>query len=248
MQTNLSLLSISDSSKSSQDEDEIDVNQYSRDRDLSSSRESISPLLEESEEPKSKHIDLDPYIFNKHLKGITSTMNNLVESDFDKSVNELFEGSSSSFRWQNDDYNARLIRPPPFSQYMKTLRESRTKIKPIDRRSARIPVRTTKAEQLKLARQQSANENKPNLPHVRPSTTIPQYTSSFNSSVRHPTIPSTNRITRTRATSNCSFRQSESARSCKVALGSNGPLLLSSILVKQMRQDIQSNRGKYSKH
>jgi hypothetical protein len=236
IQTNISLLSISNSSTSTDNEEQIEINQQSSDRDSSSSREGSSPLPDESEEPKVKHtIDLDPYILHKHLNGISSTVSSLVETDIDKSVNELFDENKSSYLWQNNDYDPRSIRPPPFSQYIKQVRDSKNKIKPVQRRSARIPVRTTKAEQLKLARQQSASENRPDPPQMRSFTAIPQ---------QH----STNRISRSRPNSRSSFRQSESARSCKVALRSDGPLHLSSLLIKQMRQDIQSNRGKYLFH
>ncbi|CAF0970588.1 unnamed protein product [Rotaria sordida] len=229
--TNISLLSVSSSSKSIHDDNEIDDDQHSRDSDSSSSKESVSSLLNESEEYKAKHVNLDPYIFNKHLNGIPCTISNLVDADIDESVNELFDESKSSYRQQNDEYNPRSIRPPSFSQYIRQVQESRTKPKPIQRRSARIPVRTTKAEQLKLARQQSANENMSNLPYIRPFTT--------KSQIRPSTISSINRTSRTRTNSNSSPRQSESARSCKLAIDSNDPLQLSAMLAKQMRQDIQ---------
>ncbi|CAF0736721.1 unnamed protein product [Rotaria sp. Silwood1] len=239
IRTNISLLSISNSSKSTHDENEIDDDQHSRDSHSSSSKESTSALLNESEEYKFKHVNLDLYIFNKHLHGIPCTISHLAEADIDESIDELFDEGKSTYRQQNDEYNPRSIRPPSFSQYIKQIQESRTKTKPMQHRSARIPVRTTKAEQLKLARQQSANEKMPNLPYIRPFTTKSYGALSFKSQIRPSTIPSINRTSRTRTNSNSSFRQSESARSCKQALGSNDPLHLSAMLAKQMRQDIQ---------
>ncbi|CAF3345024.1 unnamed protein product [Rotaria sp. Silwood1] len=239
IRTNISLLSISNSSKSTHDKNEIDDDQHSRDSHSSSSKESTSALLNESEEYKSKHVNLDLYIFNKHLHGIPCTISHLAEADIDESIDELFDEGKSTYRQQNDEYNPRSIRPPSFSQYIKQIQESRTKTKPMQHRSARIPVRTTKAEQLKLARQQSANEKMPNLPYIRPFTTKSYGALSFKSQIRPSTIPSINRTSRTRTNSNSSFRQSESARSCKQALGSNDPLHLSAMLAKQMRQDIQ---------
>ncbi|CAF0781920.1 unnamed protein product [Rotaria sp. Silwood1] len=239
IRTNISLLSISNSSKSTHDKNEIDDDQHSRDSHSSSSKESTSALLNESEEYKSKHVNLDLYIFNKHLHGIPCTISHLAEADIDESIDELFDEGKSTYRQQNDEYNPRSIRPPSFSQYIKQVQESRTKTKPMQHRSARIPVRTTKAEQLKLARQQSANEKMSNLPYIRPFTTKSYGALSFKSQIRPSTIPSINRTSRTRTNSNSSFRQSESARSCKQALGSNDPLHLSAMLAKQMRQDIQ---------
>ncbi|CAF4589973.1 unnamed protein product [Rotaria sp. Silwood1] len=240
IRTNISLLSISNSSKSTHDKNEIDDDQHSRDSHSSSSKESTSALLNESEEYKSKHVNLDLYIFNKHLHGIPCTISHLAEADIDESIDELFDEGKSTYRQQNDEYNPRSIRPPSFSQYIKQVQESRTKTKPMQHRSARIPVRTTKAEQLKLARQQSANEKMSNLPYIRPFTTKSYGALSFKSQIRPSTIPSINRTSRTRTNSNSSFRQSESARSCKQALGSNDPLHLSAMLAKQMRQDIQN--------
>jgi hypothetical protein len=118
-------------------------------------------------------------------------------------------------------------------------------MKSIQRRSARVSVQTTKAEQFKPTRNQSVNENKPNLPHIRSSTTISQHRLSFNPQMRHSTMSSINHIARLRTNSNYSFSKSESTRSCKEALNSNAPLLLSAMLIKQMRQDIKINRGNY---
>jgi hypothetical protein len=182
---------------------------------------------------------------NKHLNRIPSTISNLVETDIDNSVNALFDDGKSANQWQNDDYDPRSIRPPPFAQYIKQLKDSRTKIQPLQLRSTRIPVRTTKSEQLRLARQQSITENISNLPNRSSSTKIPQHRLSYNSPTPQSTILSTNRIASSRTSSTSSFTRSESAKACKVALNTNGPLLLSSMLVKQMQQDIQSNRGKY---
>ncbi|CAF2466330.1 unnamed protein product [Rotaria sp. Silwood2] len=237
--TNISLLSISNSSKSTHDDNVIDDDQHSRHSNSSSSKLSTSSLLNESEEFKPKHVNIDSYIFNKHLHGIPCTISSLVEGDIDEYVNELFDEDKSTYRQQNDEYNPRSIRPPSFSHYIKQVQESRTKTKPIQLRSARIPVRTTKAEQLKLARQQSANENMSHLPSIRPFTTKSQGALSFKSQIRPSTIPSINRTSRTRTNSNNSFRRSESARSCKLALCSHDPLHLSAMLAKQMRQDIQ---------
>jgi hypothetical protein len=197
--------------------------------------------MDESEEHKAKHVDLDPYILDKHLNGISSTTSNLFETEIDESVNELFDGNKSSYQWQNDDYDPRSIRPPPFSQHMKHVREARIKLKSTQRRSARIPVRTTKAEQLKLARQRTASEHNSSRPHPHPSIAASQQRFTFKS----PVMSSINHISHSRTNSNGSFKQSESARSCKEALRSNAPLHLSSMLAKQMRQDIKSNRGNY---
>lgn len=54
-----------------------------------------------------------------------------------------------------------------------------------------------------------------------------------------------NPTSRLRTNSVNRHRQSDSAQSCKDALDSNAPLLLSAMLIQQMRQDIKSNRGKY---
>jgi len=56
-------------------------------------------------------------------------------------------------------------------------------------------------------------------------------------------MSSMNVISRLQTNSNNSFHQPNSSRSCKEALNSNSPLILSALLIKQMRQDIESNRG-----
>jgi hypothetical protein len=174
-------------------------------------------------------------------------MSNLNKDDLDQSVNELFDQSKSTYQWQNEDYDPRSIRPPPFFQYVKQVRDSRTKPKLTPRRSAHIPVRTTKAEQLKLARQKSASEINSNLPSLHFSTMISQSKLSHRSPIRYPTAspmiyPSGSR------TSNHSFRQIQSARSCREAIDSNRPLVLSSMLIKQMREDIKNNTGNYMRN
>ena len=239
MPLNLSLLSISSSSESSDDDNEIDINQYSYDRDSSSSRECTCTLFHEPDEHKTKPVDLDSYIFNKHLNGISSTSSSLAQTDVDKSIRDLFDEDKSSYQQQEEDYNPRAIRPPSFSQYIKRIQDSQTQTKPMQRRSTAIPVRTTKAEQLKLIRQQSASRNTFGLPDIRPVT-------SFNSQTRSSTRPLTSTVARPRTSINTSYRRSESAESCKTVLGTNDPLVLSSMLANQMRRDIQSNRGKYS--
>ena len=194
--------------------------------------------MDESEQHRDRHVDLDPYLLNKHLNGISSTVSNLIEANPDQSVSELFDENKSSYKWETEAFNPRSIRPPPFSQYIKQVRESRTKPKSTQRRSARIPVRTTKAEQLKLARQRSASEHNSSLPYLRSSATTSRPRVSH-----HSTISSLHPLTRLRTTSNHTYRQTESARSCKEALHTSGPLTLSSMLIKQMREDIKSNRG-----
>lgn len=158
-------------------------------------------------------------------------------------MKDLFDENKSSYLWNNDDYNPRSIRPPPYSQHIQKLRESQIKSKLSQRRSARIPVRTTKAEQLKLSRQQSATKTNSNLPIIRSHTTTSTHRLISNSPIRN--LEKTSLVP-FRTSSVNSFRQSESARSCKEALDINKPLLLSAMLIKQMRQDIKSNRGKYS--
>ena len=244
--TNISLLSDSSSSSSSNDTiDLIGTNQHSDRQDSSSSHSSISLCSVELNEQHMKHLELDPYIFQKHLYGLTSTRSNLNESDVDPQMKELFEGSKSSIRWPENDYQPRAVRPPPFSEHIEQLRKSLSPRKIIQRRSARTPVRMTRAESLKLERQQSASEHRLEVPKIRPLTSMPQPRRSLQSPARHSTIPLIKHVSRSRAESDVTFRQSESARSCKIALGVNGPLSLSPYLVKQMRQDIQSNRGEY---
>jgi len=109
--------------------------------------------------------------------------------------------------------------------------------------SAGIHIRT-KSEQPKFTRQQSASKNKSNLPHIRSYTTASQHRLSSNSPGRYTTMSSMNVLSLLQANSNNSSHQSDSSQSCKEALDSNAPLLLSALLIKQMRQDIQSNRGK----
>lgn len=244
--TNLSLLSVSNSSSSSDDTvDLIGTNQRSDRRDSASSHSSISLCSVELNEQHMTHLELDSYIFQKHLLGLTSTRSNLNESDVDPQMKELFEGSKSSIRWPDNDYQPRAIRPPPFSQHIQQLRKSLSPRKLTQRRSARTPVRMTRAESLKLERQQSASEHQLEVPKIRPLTSMPQPRRSVQSVARHSTIPLIKHVARSRAESDVTFRQSESARSCKIALGVNGPLNLSPHLVKQMRQDIQSNRGEH---
>lgn len=193
---------------------------------------------------KDAHIPLDVYILNKHLHGIPSTSSKLSAHDIDQAAYELFDESRSSYDIENDEYNPRAIRPPSFTHHIKQVQESRTKTKPVQRRSARIPVRTTKAERLKLARQQSDSFNMPNLPHIRSSTMKSQPTFTSKSQMQSSTIFSANTYLRSRTTSSTTLKQSESALSCKSALGTKDPLRLSSMLVRQMRQDIQTNKGK----
>jgi hypothetical protein len=56
-------------------------------------------------------------------------------------------------------------------------------------------------------------------------------------------MSSMNVISRLQTNNNNSFHQSNSSRSCKEALDSKSPLLLSALLIKQMQQDIKSNSG-----
>ena len=179
------------------------------------------------------------------MYGLTSTRSNLTELDVDPQMRELFEGSKSSSRWPDNDYQARAIRPPPYSQHIQQIKQSLSQRQPIQRRSARTPVRMTRAESLKLERQQSASEYQSDMPKIRPLTSMPQPRRSIQSQVRHSTIPLIKHVSRPRAASDSTFRQSESAQSCKIALRANRPLTLSSHLIRQMRQDIQSNRGEY---
>ena len=245
IQLNISLLSISNSSHSSDDDDDIDLSPFGQDQDSSSSRSSSSVASIELDEQEIKRLNIDPYILHKHLFGITSTRTNLAETDVDSRVQELFEGSKSSYRWRNSDYHPRAIRPPPFVEHIEQIKLSNRPIKPLQCRSARSSVRTTRTESLRLDRQQSISTNRNDLPNVRPQTSMPQYRPTFPSQTRHSAIPTLKPpMIRSRTASDTSYRQSESTRSCKIALGVDGPLHLSSYLIKQMRQDIQTNRGK----
>lgn len=236
IRTNLSLLSISNSSKSSEDDAVDDI----LDDQSSSSRESLQSSIEDRHV---QHIHLDPYILEKHLNGISSRTGNLGETDCDSSVKDLFDESKSAYGWYEDEFNPRSIRPPAFSQHMKQMRDARMKLKSTPRRSARIPVRTTKAERLKLARQRSISESNASLPYLTPRNKSRQSKVTPRSPNRQQRMSSASQLLSLQTLKNNGYRHGDSAQSCKDALDTKGPLLLSSILVKQMRQDIKNNRG-----
>lgn len=200
--------------------------------------------IDSAEDRHLQHVDLDPYILDKHLNGLSSRSGNLLETDCDPSVNELFDESKSAYGWYEDDFDPRSIRPPPFSQHMKQVRDARMKLKETPRRSARIPVRTTKAERLKLARQRSISESNSSMPYLNPLNKSRQSKISPRTPNRQQPMPSMSRLSPLQMLKNNGYRHAESAQSCKDALDSKGPLLLSSMLIKQMRQDIKNNRGK----
>lgn len=200
--------------------------------------------IDSAEDRHLQHVDLDPYILDKHLNGLSSRSGNLLETDCDPSVNELFDESKSAYGWYEDDFDPRSIRPPPFSQHMKQVRDARMKLKETPRRSARIPVRTTKAERLKLARQRSISESNSSMPYLNPLNKSRQSKISPRSPNRQQPMPSMSRLSPLQMLKNNGYRHAESAQSCKDALDSKGPLLLSSMLIKQMRQDMKNNRGK----
>ncbi|CAF1470834.1 unnamed protein product [Adineta steineri] len=237
MQTNISLLSISNSSKSNHNNE-----QYSVDKDSSSSQESIPSL---SNEYQAKHIDLDPYILNKHLNKIPSTISNLAEKDIDASLTILSNDNKSSYQWQHNSYDPRSIQPPPFIEYLQQFRKPKIEIKPIQYRPTLLPVRTTKSEQLKLARLKSTLENI----SIQSSPRLTQNKTSANSQRHELITPSINHVSHTRTNSNSSsFHRLKSAQACKVALKSIAPLHFSSLLIKQMQEDIQNDRvPRYSK-
>lgn len=202
------------------------------------------------DEQEIQRLNIDPYILHKHLYGMTSTRTNLAEDDVDSFAKHLFDGTRSSlFQSQKQDYHPRAIRPPPFSEHMKQLKKSNQPIKPILCRSARrSSIRTTRTESLRLERQQSAQSKQEEIPKIRPHTSLPQYrrvATAFQSQTRHSAIPIIkSQMVRSRTASDASYRQTESTKSCTIALGLERPLHLSSLLMKQMQQDIQSNRGK----
>lgn len=168
----------------------------------------------------------------------------LLETDRDQSVSELFDESKSSYGWYEDEFKPRSIRPPAFSQHMKQMRDARMKLKMTPRRSAHIPVRTTKAERLKLARQQSISETNSNLPQLISPNKSRQSKVSSHSPKRKQSILSFHRLSPLQMIKNNGYRHLDSAQSCKEALDSTGTLLLSELLTKQMREDIKSHRGK----
>lgn len=131
----------------------------------------------------------------------------------------------------NEDFDPRAIRPPPFAQHIEQLRRPKGPGKPLPRRPTRIPVRTTRAEQLRLARQQSAprEPSTSRKPRVSPrdKTMI---------SIRPPLRPST--------ASSDTLLRIESARSCRTALRSAKPLQFSIQLADQIEREMHDSRGK----
>ena len=111
MESNISLLSISSESNTG-DQDGIDLDSQSSDR------ESSSPCVDESEERRAKPTHIDPYLLDKHLHGKSSTQSTLDDFDIDQSVKDLFATNRCADRRQNDDFEPRSIRPPPFSDYI----------------------------------------------------------------------------------------------------------------------------------
>ena len=169
----------------------------------------------------------------------------LLNIDRDHSVSELFDESKSAYGWYEDEFKPRSIRPPPFSQHIKQVRDARMKSKNTSRRSAHLPVRTTKVERLKLARQRSISETNSSLPQVVTSTNkFRQSKVSARSPEQQEPISSFSRLSPLQMIKNNGYRHLDSAQSCKEALESKGTLLLSELLTKQMREDIKSNRGK----
>ena len=241
---NLSLLSVSKSSTSSDDDvEQFDIEKKST---TTSRRSSWISSLESNDFLQKTQLDFDPYILHKHLFAITSTQSNLVATDVDPRTRELFDESRSSFRMENDEFHPRMIRPPPFTDHLEKIRQSFIETNNKQRRSARLSVRTNRAESLRLERLKSASEIREKPMKTRPLTSLPQRSdrSTFRPAIRNSAVPF---VTRSFAASESSYRQSESTRSCKLALGIDRPLHLSRFLVKQMRQDISSNRGESTK-
>ncbi|UJR33652.1 hypothetical protein I4U23_021085 [Adineta vaga] len=244
--TDISLLSISSSSKSNDNKNEIDY-------DSSSSEESVSIATidededeDEDEEHKVQQNGLDSYIFNKHLNRIPSTISRLRKTDIDQSIYDLFNDNKSIKSCEMDDYNPCSIQGPPFAEYLDQLRRSKMAIKPPSRPSAFIPVRTTRAEQLKLARQRSAINNASNQYTMNAFPKVSQQKPSPNVPKQQSPIPTTSRMSRpTTSGHNGSYRRAKSAQLCQTALSSNRPLRFSALLLKQIQQDIQNEEAQY---
>lgn len=244
LQWNLSLLSISSSSSSSdEDEEQFPIRNCSS----SSSQESLKSISIEENEFTDKSYHLDPYIIHKHIFGINSSQSNLLNSDADRTAKELYHESQSSINWQKDEFDPRAIRPPPYSEHIEKIKKSSQPVRIQRKSSARLFVRSTRAQSLKLERLKSAREipqsNEPMK--VRPFTGLPRTVepriSQFIRHSAHPLLST--RISRSYASTDNGDNQSLSTRSCKIALQTNQPLNLSKLLITQMHQDIRSNRG-----
>ncbi|CAF0726261.1 unnamed protein product [Adineta ricciae] len=238
--TDISLLSVSNSSMDQPDENEISD-------DSSSSQESVSiESLSDEEEPRAKQNDLDSYIFDKHLNRIPSTVSRLTETNADQSVQGLLE--KKKFRKSDyvEDYDPCSIQGPPYAEYIKQLRGAKKVIKPQQRQSPLIPVRTTRSEQLKLARQRSASNDRSDEFTRNSSAKLSQHNLSSNVQKQQPLTPAVNHISRLRTDGDHNnFRRAKSAQLCQTALCSGGPLRFSSLLLKQIQQDLQNEKAKY---
>jgi len=221
--TNLSLLSVSNKSKISDDDDDLNdilnsqLSKYEDSSSASSRANSPQQFLNESQIHQQKRSELDSYIFDKHLHGIPSTHSDLIELDIDPSLNDLFDDSKTMSQLNFDDCSARSIRPPPFIEHIKQIKESQMKSNVNPRRLTRASIR-------------SANKSK-SIPQQQQQPIRREQTSLS----RHSVISSMKNLKIPRSTSVHGFQQ---------ALKTTTPLLLSPLLVKQMREDIKCSRGK----
>ena len=236
--TDISLLSVSNSSVDQLDENEISDNS-------SSSQESVSiESLSDEEEPRAKQNDLDSYIFDKHLNRIPSTVSRLTETNADQSVQGLLE--KRKFRKSDyvEDYDPCSIQGPPYAEYIKQLRGPKMVVKAQQRQSPLIPVRTTRSEQLKLARQRSASNDRSDEFTRNSSAKLSQHNLSSNVQKQQPLTLTVNHISRLRTNDDHNnFRRVKSAQLCQTALSSGRPLRFSSLLLKQIQQDLQNEKG-----
>ncbi|CAF1637872.1 unnamed protein product, partial [Didymodactylos carnosus] len=124
---------------------------------------------------------VDTYLLQRHLNQIPKE-NAHYEQQQDFS--ELFHDLSSGFFNLEDDssYNPRAIKSPPFSEHIKYLKRP-VNSRPISKRSARIPVRTTKAEELKKS-QKLANKQDETSDSLLKNFVRPREVKSGNSTVR----------------------------------------------------------------